>query len=141
MRESDAEGPMERHLRKFSDEAYALLRIVSGLLLACHGAQKLFGVLHSPGEPQSPVQLLSLMGLAGVIEFLGGLLIAIGLASDYAAFVASGQMAVAYFMVHFPQSFWPIRNRGELAVVFCFLFLYVATHGPGKWSVSELLRR
>lgn len=132
---------MERHLGRFAPEAYAVLRIVSGLLLACHGAQKLFGVFRSPGEPMGPVQYLSLMGLAGVLELVGGLLVALGLASGTAAFVLSGLMAVAYFKVHFPQGFWPIRNHGELAVVYCFLFLYLAAHGPGKWSVASASKR
>jgi putative oxidoreductase len=88
-----------------------------------------------------PVQYLSLMGLAGIVELAGGLLIALGLATGYAAFVVSGQMAVAYFMVHLPQGFWPILNHGELAVVYCFLFLYVATQGAGKWSVASASRR
>ena len=75
------------------------------------------------------------MGLGGVIEFFGGIAIMIGLFSGIAAFLASGMMAVGYFMAHYPQGFWPINNRGELAVVYCFLFLYIATRGPGIWSV------
>jgi len=135
------EGPVEKQLGKFSAEAYAVLRIVAGLLLACHGAQKLFGVFHAPGAPGGPVRLLTLMGLAGVIELVGGVLIALGLLTAYAAFVVSGLMAVAYFMTHFPQGFWPILNRGELAVVYCFLFLFIATNGSGRWSVSSVTGR
>jgi putative oxidoreductase len=122
---------MHRSLGRFAEIAYALLRVMAGLLFAVHGAQKLFGVL---GGHQPP--LVSQMGLAGIIEFFGGLMIALGLFASWAAFVASGQMAVAYFTVHAPQSFWPIVNKGELAVLYCFLFLYVACRGAGKYAVK-----
>jgi putative oxidoreductase len=122
---------MDRVLGRFAPQTYALLRIVAGFLYACHGAQKLFGVL---GGHQTP--LMSLLGLAGVIEFVGGVLIAIGFLTSVAAFIASGQMAAAYYMVHFPNGFWPIRNGGELAAVYSFLFLYLASRGSGKWSVD-----
>jgi putative oxidoreductase len=122
---------MDRVLGRFVPQTYALLRIVAGFLYACHGAQKLFGVL---GGHQTP--LMSLLGLAGVIEFVGGVLIAIGFLTSVAAFIASGQMAAAYYMVHFPNGFWPIRNGGELAAVYSFLFLYLASRGSGKWSVD-----
>jgi putative oxidoreductase len=78
---------------------------------------------------------------AGVIELVGGVLVAVGLATSYAAFVASGEMAAAYFMVHAPQGFWPLQNKGELAVVYCFVFLYVATQGSGSWSLDRVLGR
>ena len=123
---------MEKVLGKFSPQIYALLRIVAGLLFAQHGAQKLFAVLGR----EEPVQLASLMGLAGVIEFVGGLLIALGLFAGLAAFVASGEMAVAYFRAHAPRGLFPIQNEGELAVLYCFLFLYIASRGPGVWSVD-----
>jgi putative oxidoreductase len=115
------------------------LRIVAGLLFLQHGAQKLFGLLGGFGESGGTAPLLSLMGLAGVIEFFGGLLMALGLFAGWAAFVASGQMAVAYFMAHAPQGFFPIQNRGELAVLYCFMFLYVATRGAGIWSIDEVM--
>jgi putative oxidoreductase len=83
----------------------------------------------------------SFPGFGGVIELVAGPLIAIGLLAGWAAFVASGEMAVAYFMVHFPQSFWPIVNKGELAVVYCFVFLYIASRGAGIWSVDGSVRR
>ena len=127
---------MNRYLGKFSPQAFALLRIVAGLLFAQHGAQKLFGLLGGFGESGGTAALFSLMGLAGVIEFFGGLLVAGGLFASWAAFLASGEMAVAYFMAHAPQGFFPIQNRGELAALYCFLFLYVATHGPGAWSID-----
>jgi putative oxidoreductase len=123
---------MERYLGKYSPYLYAVLRIVSGLMFAIHGSQKLFGV---PGG-KDPVELFSLMGLAGVIELAGGLLIAFGLLTSYAAFIASGQMAVAYFKAHAPQGALPNLNGGELAVLYCFLFLYIASVGSGVWSLD-----
>jgi len=128
---------MERILGKFAPYLYALLRIVAGLLFACHGAQKLFGVLGGVGEqPGVAVTWWSLMGLAGFIELVGGLLIALGLLASYAAFIASGEMAFAYFMSHAPRGFWPIENGGELSVIFCFTFLYMAARGAGRWSLG-----
>ena len=121
---------MQSLLGRYSPYFYALLRIVAGLLFAQHGVQKLFGLL---GGTQQP--LLSQMGLAGVIETFGGLAIALGLFASPVAFVASGQMAVAYFQAHLPRGFWPIQNGGELAVLNCFLFLYIASRGSGKWSL------
>ena len=118
-------------LGKYSERIYAVMRIVAGLLFACHGAQKLFGVLGGQSQLSNPMMLA-----AGVIELAGGLLVAIGLFAAYAAFVASGQMAVAYFMAHAPQGFWPIQNGGELAVLYCFVFLYVASRGSGILSVD-----
>jgi len=111
---------------------YTLLRIVAGLLFACHGAQKLFGVLGGNRVP-----ILSEFGLAGVIEFAGGLMIAAGMLTSLVAFICSGEMAVAYFKAHAPKSVFPIQNGGELAVLFCFLFLYIAARGTGKWGVSK----
>jgi putative oxidoreductase len=128
---------MERILGQFAPYLYALLRIVAGLLFACHGAQKLFGLFGGVGEQGGAVAWLSLMGLAGLIELVGGLLIALGLGASYVAFIASGEMASAYFMSHVPRGFWPLENGGELAVLFCFLFLYMAARGPGKWSVGK----
>ena len=128
---------MERILGKYSSQLYALLRIVAGLLFAMHGSQKLFGW---PGE-NPPVELASIMGVAGIIEFVGGLLIALGLFTSIAAFIASGQMAVAYFMAHAPKGSLPILNQGELAVLFCFVFLYMAAQGSGIWSVDAARRR
>ena len=127
---------MKTYLGKYSEYAFALMRIVAGLLFALHGAQKLFGVLGG-----SKVPLVSLYGAAGVIEFFGGLLIALGLLGCWAAFVASGEMAVAYFMGHFPKGFWPLQNGGELAALYCFVFLYIAARGSGIWSVDATLSR
>ena len=117
---------------------YVLLRIIAGLLFACHGAQKLFGVFGGfGGPPGATAPLFSLMGLAGIIELVGGLLIAFGVLTSPAAFIASGQMASAYFLGHLPRDFWPIQNDGELAVLNCFLFLYIAAHGMGIWGLGR----
>ena len=122
---------MESLLGRFAPYFYALLRIVAGLLFACHGAQKLFGVL---GGPQ--VSLMSQLGLAGVIELVGGLMIALGFFTSVAAFIASGEMAAAYFQAHAPRGAAPIQNGGELAVLYCFLFLYLAARGNGVLSAG-----
>jgi len=122
---------VEKALASFGPYAYAILRTVAGLLLVSHGGQKLFGWFGG-----QPVPFDSLFGLAGIIEIVLGVLITIGLFTHYAAFVASGEMAVAYFIGHFPKSFWPLENGGEPAVLFCFIFLYVTTHGSGIWSVD-----
>jgi putative oxidoreductase len=122
---------MEGILGRFAPQIYALLRVVSGLLFAVHGAQKLLGVL---GGQQVPI--VSQFGLAGVIELVGGLMIAAGVFASLVAFVASGEMAVAYFQAHAPKALWPVQNGGELAVLFCFVFLYVAARGNGTWSVQ-----
>ncbi|MEN3338915.1 MAG: putative oxidoreductase [Acidobacteriota bacterium] len=123
---------MERVLGRFAPQCYALMRIVTGLLFACHGAQKLFGLLGG-----HRVAIATQFGLAGVIEFVGGLMIAAGFLTGFAALVASGEMAYAYFTVHWPQGPWPIRNGGELAVLYCFVFLYVASRGAGLWGVDK----
>ena len=127
---------MTRWLGRFSPYLYAVLRIIAGLLFAMHGAQKLLGW---PNKP--PMELSPLMKAAGVIELVGGLLIAIGLFASIAAFIASGEMAFAYFMQHAPRGTWPILNAGELAVLLCFLFLYIASHGSGVWSIDALMGR
>jgi len=127
-------------LHRYSPVAYSLMRIVVGFLFACHGAQKLFGVLGQAAEIGDP------MGLAaGLIEFLGGGAVALGVATSLAAFIASGEMAVAYFLVaraHATPWFWPIYFvHGELAAVYSWVFLFIACEGDGRWSVRELWRR
>lgn len=124
---------MMKFLSRFEPIAFAALRIVAGFLFSCHGAQKLFGAfgghqvtVHSP-----------LMLAAGIIEFGGGALILLGLATRIAAFIASGEMAVAYFTTHAGRAIFPIQNGGELAVVYCFLFLFIACHGAGKYAVQK----
>jgi len=126
----------EAFARGASRYAYALMRIVVGLAFAQHGAQKLFGLLGGTDGGGGSVEMLSLMGLAGAIELAGGLLVAAGLLTRLAALICSGQMAAAYFMAHAGRSFWPIENGGELAVLFCFVFLYIASRGGGPLSLG-----
>lgn len=123
--------------KRWSLNLLSILRIVSAFLFMAHGAQKLFGV---PGPDKAPVELFSLMGMAGGLEFFGGLLVLLGLFTRPAAFLLSGQMAVAYFMVHAPRGFWPILNQGELAALYSFIFLYLAAAGGGPWSLDRLLQ-
>ena len=120
---------------RFVEITFALVRFFAGILYCCHGAQKLFGAMGGQ------VAEAPLMKVAGVIEFGGGILIAVGLLTSWAAFVASGQMATAYFMAHAPNHFLPIVNRGELAVVYAFLFLFICAHGGGRYSLDAMLRR
>ncbi len=122
---------MERYLGLYAPYLYAILRIVAGLMFAMHGTQKLFGW---PGE--NPPRGDAVGIIAGVVELGGGVLIAIGLFAGWAAFIAAGLMAVAYFWRHQPDGLYPLLNRGELAVLYCFLWLFVAAHGPGVWSVE-----
>ena len=124
---------MQGVLGRFSPYFYALLRIVAGFLFALHGVQKLFGALGGQS-----VELMSQRGLAGFIELVGGALISIGLFTSPVAFIASGEMAWAYFQAHAPRSFWPIMNGGELAALYCFLFLYFAAVGSGKLSIDAI---
>jgi putative oxidoreductase len=119
-------------LKRFEPTAYALFRIVAGFLFACHGLQKLLGVLGG-----HRVALASMPGAAGIIETVGGLLVMIGLFASPAAFICSGEMAFAYFMVHQPRGVWPIQNAGEPAALFCFVFLFIATRGAGSLSVGR----
>ena len=124
---------MQKALGRFSPYLFALLRIIAGLAFAQHGAQKLFGLLGGQA-----VELTSQRGLAGIIEFVGGIMIAIGLFTGPVAFLASGEMAWAYFQQHAPRGFWPIQNGGELAVLYCFIFLYFAAVGSGKLSIDAI---
>ena len=129
---------IDRYLGRFSSEIYAVLRIVAGFLFLLHGTQKFLGWPPS-GRPAMPMN--AMMTVAGVIEIVGGTMILIGLFAGLAAFIASGQMAIAYFMVHQPMGAFPIQNNGEPAVLFCFIFLYIASRGSGIWSVDSLTRR
>lgn len=117
-------------LKRFAPHTFALMRIVTGFLFLWHGSQKLFGFPEA-GEMPPFVQYVG-----GSVEFFGGLLVAIGLFTRVAAFLCSGQMAVAYWTVHAPQALLPIVNQGELAALYCFVFLYIACHGSGIWSVD-----
>jgi putative oxidoreductase len=126
---------LKAFLGRYEPQTWALFRIVAAFLYACHGAQKLFGVLDGHTVYGKP-----LMVTAGVIEFGGGVLITLGLLTTPAAFIASGEMAVAYFKAHLPNGFWPILNRGELSALYCFAFLAIAARGAGIWSVDSKLR-
>lgn len=118
----------------YSAESLGGLRIMTAALMIVHGTTKLFS-WPFPG-PGGRVQIASLMGAAGVLEAVGGLLLLIGLLSRPVAFVLAGEMAVAYFMSHAVNGFWPIRNGGELAIMFCFALLAIAGNGPGAWSLD-----
>jgi putative oxidoreductase len=124
-----------------SEIALNLLRIVAALLFAQHGAQKLLGVLGGMGGPGASALFPSLPWVAGVLELVGGAALALGLFTRPVAFVLSGEMAVAYFRSHAPHGFWPILNRGELAALYCFLFLFLAANGGGRFSLDRLFRR
>ena len=117
----------------------SIVRIVIGLVFMLHGAQKLLG-FPDPGAKLNPNAPL-LFKAAGVIELVGGALIAVGLLTSIAALIASGEMAVAYFKQHAPEGVWPTLNGGELAVLYCFIFLYLAFAGPGPWSIDAMIGR
>lgn len=125
-------------LSRWQPQLLALLRIVTALLFLEHGTQKFFGF---PVAFPMPGPLPPLLMAAGVIELVAGVLIALGLFTRSAAFIASGEMAVAYFMGHASKGFWPVANMGEGAILFCFIFLYLAASGPGAWSIDEARTR
>lgn len=122
---------MASFLRSYEPQVYALLRMVTGFLFLWHGTQKLFA-FPVPPPPVPPF----VIAIAGPIELVGGLLVMIGLFAGWAAVLSSGLMAFAYWMVHGPQALLPIQNGGELAVLFCFVFLYISARGSGIWSVD-----
>ena len=123
----------------WSPRMLSILRIVAALLFMVHGGQKLFGV--PPSQQGGTVELLSKLGVAGVLELFGGLLLLLGLFTRPVAFILAGEMAVAYFTAHAPRAFWPVQNGGELAVMYCFVFLYLSVAGGGVWSIDNLWRR
>ena len=123
-------------LRGVSEVVFSVARMVVGFSFCLHGVEKMFGVL----SRDAPVELLSQAGAAGVIELVAGALIMVGLYTPWAAFLASGQMAFAYFLSHQSRGFWPIENGGERAVLYCFVFLYFATRGSGPISLDRMLR-
>lgn len=128
---------MEKWLGRYSNLFYALMRIVAGVLFACHGAQKWFGVLG--GQKQE-----GLLQVAGIIEAIFGIMIAVGFFAGFAAFIAAGEMAVAYFKQHVPRGLSPMMqggNGGELAILFLIIFLYIASVGSGSLSLDALMRR
>lgn len=121
-----------QQLDNYRPHALAVLRIMTALLFIEHGTQKLFGF---PGDG-TIVSYVSLMGLAGILEVVGGICLVIGFKTRIVAFVLGGMMAVAYFMAHAPQTFFPVLNGGDAAILFCFVFLYLVFSGPGAWSVD-----
>ena len=117
---------------RYAPQVYALMRIVFGFLFIFHGLQKMFGLFGG-----RVAELDSLRGMAGVIEVVAGILIMLGWFTRPAAFIASGEMAAAYFLSHQPAGLWPIQNRGELAALYCFAFLYIAARGKGAWGLDR----
>jgi putative oxidoreductase len=126
-------------LSRLTPHLLSALRIVAAFLFIAHGTSKLFGF--PPGAPRPPLVVFSLLFAAGLIETMGGALMLIGLFTRPVAFVLSGEMAVAYFRQHAPGGSWPILNGGELAVLYCFIWLLFVAAGPGPWSIDALRRR
>jgi putative oxidoreductase len=122
----------------WSPRLLSLLRIVAAFLFMAHGTQKLFGF---PAPPGHAIAAMSLSWWAGAIEVVGGALLLLGLFTRPVAFLCAGEMAIAYFKAHAPHGFWPLLNRGELATLYCFVFLYIAAAGPGPWSVDARGKR
>ena len=124
-------------MNRMAGVTHALLRIFAGLIFICPGGMKLFGWFGGmpPGNQMTP-----LLWLAGIIEVFGGILIVLGLFTRAVAFIASGEMAAAYFIGHFPQSFWPIKNHGEAAVLLCFIFFFLWGNGAGPFSLDSWMR-
>jgi putative oxidoreductase len=120
---------LEPHLR-------SLLRIVAAFTYSLHGWQKFFGVFGGSRPP-----LTSMLGVAGLLETIGGALLMLGLFTRPVAFLLSGEMAIGYFRTHAPRGFWPLLNGGELAVFYCFLFLWLSAAGPGPWSLDKIFRK
>jgi putative oxidoreductase len=128
---------LEPGLGIWTPRVLAALRIIAALLFLEHGLMKLF---HFPAAGGAPDPLPALLLAAAIIELVGGVLLALGLCTRLVAFVCSGQMAVGYFTAHMPHSFWPGLNGGDAAILFCFIFFYLAFAGPGAWSVDAMLR-
>ena len=129
---------MDRYLGKCADYIYALMRIAVGLMFACHGAQKVLGLFGGFQNEGGTAPMFGLMWTGGMIELVGGLLITVGFLAGWAAFLCSGTMAVGYFMFHHSwDNLLPLINKGELALVYSFVFLYIAARGNGKWSVWD----
>ena len=124
-------------LNRYAGTVYCIMRVIVGLLFACHGGQKILGF--PPGGHGPPEGMLMILG--AWIELVGGFMIAFGLLTRLAAFISSGQMAVAYFMVHASGGFFPIQNHGESAVIYCFIFLFMVFYGPGSLSIDAMMGR
>ena len=119
-------------LNKYADPVYCIMRLIVGLMLASHGAQLVLGMF-------GPASDKPMMQIGGWIQLVGGFLLAFGLLTRLAAFILSGEMAVAYFMFHAKQNYFPILNKGELAVFYCWVFLFMVFYGPGRWSIDALM--
>jgi putative oxidoreductase len=130
---------MGKTLAAWAPRALSILRIITGLMIIEHGMAKLIGFPVVPAFAN--LKPLSLIGAAGFIELIGGALLILGLLTQPAAFILSGEMAVAYFMVHAPKGFFPLINGGTLAIMYCFTCLYISTAGAGPWSVDAALKR
>jgi putative oxidoreductase len=129
---------MESFLRPWSAQLLSILRIVTGLLLLEHGTAK---YLNFPTSPMNNMSVGSMSGAAGILELIGGALLLVGLFTRPVAFILSGMTAIAYFYAHFPRGFFPILNGGELAILFCFTLLYIASVGGGPWSADVMWRK
>ncbi len=128
------------NMKRLTEVTYFILRLITGFLFMQAGGLILFGWFGGmPGGEK--VRLMSQTGIGGILEFFGGILIMLGLFTRPVAFILSGMMAVAYWQFHFPSGNWPIQNQGMPAVLFCFIFLYMAAKGAGEWSLDELIRR
>ncbi len=125
---------MFNFLTRYIDHSYALMRIVAGFLFLFHGTQKLF---HAPGSPADGIPDFVIY-IAGPIELVGGALVMVGLFASPAAFLCSGLMAAGYFLAHATNGLFPILNQGELAIMYCFVFLYISTTGSGIWSIDSI---
>ncbi len=128
---------IRQNVMRWEPYMLSILRIMISLLFMEHGSQKLF--LIPPSQMANSFPLLSLIGISGILEFFGGLLLLVGFAIRPVALILAGEMAVAYFRSHAPQGFWPILNHGELAVLYCFVFLFFMTSGGGSWSLDRLI--
>jgi putative oxidoreductase len=133
-----ARTAFESILARWSAEMLSIFRIVATFTFIQHGTQKMFGF---PVEARGPFEIMTRNGVTGLLEVFGGLLLLLGLFTRHVAFVLSGLMAFAYFLVHAPRGFWPLPNGGDLAIMYCFAFLFIATAGGGKWSLDNLLRK
>ncbi len=128
-------------MKGFEPYARSILRVAAGFLFTLHGLQKLVGLFGGVGGHGAHVAFGSLLWVAAILESAGGIAIVLGLFTRPVAFVLCGEMAVAYFRTHAPRGMWPIVNGGELAILYCFIYLYVFTAGPGPWSMDRLVRR